>query len=164
MLGHTADVHDGAHPARESLGTHRSVDAILLAGLQGAPDSVTVMEGGTRGAREVGLDCSNGTDLLLCIRWDGQGSSEDWKPKFFRTEVLKDKLAGLRVTAKGAADELRTVGRTGPSGDTPQGPGLECKLAKGELIVVRSRQPVLDDDGRVPSRLVGTRAAVGPSS
>ena len=82
MLGHTADVHDGAHPARESLGTHRSVDAILLAGLQGAPDSVTVMEGGTRGAREVGLDCSDGTDLLLCIRWDGQGSSEDWKPKY----------------------------------------------------------------------------------
>ena len=106
--------------------------------------SVAVMKCGTRGAREVGLDCSDGTDLLLCIRWDGQGGSEDWKPESFRTEVLKNKLAGLRVTVKGAADELRTVGRTGPSGDTPQGPGLECKLAKGELIVVRSRQPVLD--------------------
>ena len=80
---------------------------------------------------------------------------EAGKTKFFRTEVLKDKLAGLRVTAKGAADEVGTVGRTGPGGDTPQGPGLECKLAKGELIVFRSRQPVLDDDGRVPSRLVG---------
>ena len=44
VLGHTAYVHDSAHPARKSLGTHRPVDAILLAGLQGASDSVTVMK------------------------------------------------------------------------------------------------------------------------
>ena len=77
VLGHTAYVHDSAHSARKSLCTHRTVDAVLLAGLQGAPDSVTVMKCGTRGAKEVGLDRSNGTDLLLHIRRDGQWSSED---------------------------------------------------------------------------------------
>ena len=119
VLGHTAYVHDSAHPARKSLGTHRPVDAVLLAGLQGAPDSVAVLESGTRGAKEVGLDHRDGTDLLLHIRRDGQRSSEDWQPEFFSTEVLKDKLAGLGVTAKSAADELGAVGRTGPGGDTP---------------------------------------------
>ena len=80
--------------------------------------------------------------------------SEDWEPKFFSTEVLKDKLAGLGFTAKSAADELGTVGRTGPGGDSPQGPRLECELADRELIIVGSRQPVLDDDRRVPGWLV----------
>ena len=153
VLWHTAYVHDSAHPARKGLGTHRPVDAVL-AGLQGAPDSVTVMKCGTRGAKEVGLNRRDGTDLLLHIRRDGQRSSEDWQPKFFSTEVLKEHLAGLRVTAKSAADELGTVGRMGPGGDTPQGPRLECELAEGELIVVGSRQPVLDDDRRVPGWLV----------
>ena len=36
----------------------------------------------------------------------------------------------------------------------PQGPRLECELADGELIIVGSRQPVLDDDRRVPGWLV----------
>ena len=114
MLGHTADVHDGAHPARESLGTHRSVDAVLLAGLQGAPDSVTVMKCGTRGAREVGLDCSNRTDLLLHIHPNGERDGEDRELELFRAKILTRELAGPRVTAKCAADELGAFGRTGP--------------------------------------------------
>ena len=77
VLGHTADVHDSAHPARESLGTHRTVDAVLLAGLQGASDSGTVMKCGTRGAKEVGLDRRDGTDLLLHIHWNGERAGEN---------------------------------------------------------------------------------------
>ena len=146
VLGHTAYVHDSAHPARESLGTDRSVDAVLLAGLQGAPDSVTVMKGGTRGAREVGLDCSNGTDLLLYIWGDGQRSSEDWEAELLGAEVLEHQFAGLGVTAESAADELGTVGGTGLGGDTPQGPGLESELVESEVVVIGSGQPILDDD------------------
>jgi len=112
------------------------------------------MKCGTRGAREVCLDCSNGTNLLLHIRRDGQRSSEDWEAKLLGAEVLEHQFAGLGVTAKSAADELGTVGGTGPGGDTPQGPGLECELAERELMVVRSREPVLDDHGGIPCILV----------
>ena len=49
VLGHLANVHDGAHPAGEGLRTDGLVDAVFLAGLQGAPDSVTVTKCGTLG-------------------------------------------------------------------------------------------------------------------
>ena len=114
------------------------------------PRLVLMMKSGTRGAREVGLDRRDGTDLLLYIRRDGQRSSEDWEAELLGAEVLEDQHAGSGVTAKSAADELGTVGRTGPGGDTPQGPRLECELAKGERVVVGSRQPVLDDNRRIP--------------
>ena len=146
VLGHLANVHDGAHPAGEGLRTDGLVDAVFLAGLQGAPDSVTVMKCGTRGAREVGLDCSNRTDLLLHIHRNGERDGEDRELELFRAKVLKHELAGPRVTAKCAADELGAVGRTGPGGDTPQGPGLESELVESELVVVGSGQPILDDD------------------
>ena len=81
----------------------------FLAGLQGAPDSVTVMKCGTRGAREVGLDCSNRTDLLLHIHRNGERNGEEWELELFRAQILKHELAGPGVTAKSAADELRTV-------------------------------------------------------
>ena len=68
VLGHLANVHDGAHPAEEGLRTNDLVDTVFLAGLQGAPDSVTVMKCGTRGAREVGLDCSNRAGRLVGSR------------------------------------------------------------------------------------------------
>ena len=112
------------------------------------------MKGGTRGAREVGLDRRDGTDLLLYIWRDGQRSSEDWEAKLLAAEVLEHQLAGLGVTAESAADELGTVGGTGTGGDTPQGPRLECELAERELVVVGSREPVLDDHGRIPSLFV----------
>ena len=70
-------------------------------------------------------------------------------PKYWKTS-----LPDWGVTAESAADELRTVGRTGPGGDTPQGPGLESELVKSELVVVGLGQPILDDDRRVPCSLV----------
>ena len=145
-LGHLANVHDGAHPAGEGLRADCLVDAAFLAGLQGTPDSVTVIKCGTKGAREVGLDCSNRADLLLHIHRNGERDGEDWELELFRAKVLNHELAGPRVTAKCAADELRAVGRTGPGGDTPQGPGLESELVESELVVVGSGQPILDDD------------------
>ena len=44
VLGHTAYVHDSAHPAREGLGTDGLVNAVVLAGHKGAPASVAVMK------------------------------------------------------------------------------------------------------------------------
>ena len=66
----------------------------VLAGLQGAPDSVTVMKCGTRGAREVGLDCSNRTDLLLHIHRNGERNGEDRELELFRAKILEHELAG----------------------------------------------------------------------
>ena len=75
-------------------------------------------------------DCSNGTNLLLDIRRDGQRSSEDWEAELLGAEVLEHQFTGLGGTAESAADELGTVGGTGPGGDTPQGPGLECEVVE----------------------------------
>ena len=86
VLGHLANVHDGVHPAGEGLQTDGLVDAVFLAELQGAPDSVTVMKCGTRGAREVGLDCSNEQIFCTSIGMESgtekTGSLSSFVPKY----------------------------------------------------------------------------------